>query len=142
MYEGGLSGSPFCFIIRIKQDSLMKYAYLFVFCAMSVTLVAQQDSVIPFEDAYKRTYVNTRTDGSRPVIDGRLDDDFWQTQGIWTERFVQVSPFERQPSESPTRAKLLYDDKYIYVGIWCKDNHPEKTIRFIGNRDDNNVGDL
>ncbi|MDR1779855.1 MAG: hypothetical protein LBR50_03880, partial [Tannerella sp.] len=120
----------------------MKYIVFILTCFASTALFAQQDTVIPFDKAYKRLYTITRTDGSRPVIDGRLDDDFWQTQGIWTERFVQVSPFERQPSESPTRAKLLYDDKYIYVGIWCKDNHPEKTIRFIGNRDDNNVGDL
>jgi hypothetical protein len=76
------------------------------------------------------------------VIDGRLDEDFWTKQGEWTLDFVQVTPYERMPSSSPTRAKVMYDDKYIYVGVYCKDNEPEKTIRFIGNRDENNLGDL
>ncbi|MDR1813361.1 MAG: carbohydrate binding family 9 domain-containing protein, partial [Tannerella sp.] len=62
--------------------------------------------------------------------------------GNITLDFVQVTPFERRTSSSPTRAKLLYDEKYIYVGVWCRDSHPDKTIRFIGNRDDNSVGDL
>ncbi|MGM9760524.1 MAG: DNA mismatch repair protein MutS [Parabacteroides sp.] len=45
-------------------------------------------------------------------------------------------------SPSPTYAKLFYDDRYIYVGIYCKDAVPELMNRFIGNRDDNSLGDL
>ena len=78
----------------------------------------------------------------RPVIDGRLDDEFWQTQGEWSDAFVQVNPHERYPTTSPTRMKVLYDDKYIYVGVYCKESEPGRIIRFIGNRDDNNLGDL
>jgi hypothetical protein len=96
---------------------------------------------IPFEQAYKRAYTITKTTLT-PVIDGRLDEDFWTKQGNWTLDFVQVTPYERVPSSSPTRAKLMFDGKYIYVGVYCKDNAPEKTIRFIGNRDENNLGDL
>jgi hypothetical protein len=97
---------------------------------------------LPFEDAYKRTYNITRTDGSTPVIDGRLDEPFWQNQGEMTLPFVQVLPYERMPTPNTTRAKLLYDDKYIYVAVWCKDIRPDEINRFIGNRDENNVGDL
>lgn len=38
--------------------------------------------------------------------------------------------------------KLFYDDKYIYIGVYCKDAVPDKMNRFIGNRDDNSLGDL
>ncbi len=103
---------------------------------------AQEDSIIPFDKAYKRVYNITKVIGEKPVIDGRLDEPFWNTQGNWSVPFVQVSPYERQITDSPTRAKLFYDDKYIYVGVYCKDSHPEKMIRFIGNRDENNMGDL
>ncbi|MDR2119945.1 MAG: carbohydrate binding family 9 domain-containing protein [Tannerella sp.] len=120
----------------------MKFVSSLVFCAICVSVFAQQDTVIPFEKAYKRVYRITKTDGSRPVIDGRIDDEFWKRHGVWTETFVQVTPRERHPSSSPTKAKLAFDDKYIYVAIYCKDDRPEKTIRFIGNRDDNTVGDL
>jgi hypothetical protein len=101
-----------------------------------------QDTVIPFEKAYKRTYFISKASHGAPLLDGRLDEDFWTGQGEWTDTFVQVSPYERQPSGSPTRAKLFYDDQYIYVGVYCKDAEPGKIIRFIGNRDDNATGDL
>ncbi|MCC8144000.1 MAG: carbohydrate binding family 9 domain-containing protein [Tannerellaceae bacterium] len=102
----------------------------------------QQGLIVPFEKAYKRKYTITKVSGIRPVMDGRLDEDFWTENGEWSEDFVQVTPFERHPSESPTRAKLLYDDKYIYIGVWCKDVVPDRINQFIGNRDDNSMGDL
>ena len=97
---------------------------------------------IPFEDAYKRTYHISKTDGTAPTLDGRLDEAFWQTQGEWSVPFVQVLPYERMPTPNTTRAKLLYDDRYIYIAVWCRDVRPDEINRFIGNRDDNNVGDL
>ncbi|MDR1500390.1 MAG: carbohydrate binding family 9 domain-containing protein [Tannerellaceae bacterium] len=100
-----------------------------------------QDEVIDFEDAYKRTYVISRA-LSAPVMDGSLDEPFWNEGGKWTDFFVQVTPFERVKTASYTRAKLFYDDSYIYVGVYCRDEHPDKIIRFIGNRDENNTGDL
>ena len=102
---------------------------------------AQHDSVIPLNKAYKRIYNITKTT-TRPIIDGLLNEDLWTKQGEWSEQFVQVTPYERLISPSPTRAKLFYDDKYIYIGIICEDAHPEKMNRFIGNRDDNSIGDL
>ncbi|MDR2148413.1 MAG: carbohydrate binding family 9 domain-containing protein [Tannerella sp.] len=77
-----------------------------------------------------------------PVVDGRLDEDLWTGRGEWSEQFVQVVPYERNITASPTRVKLFYDRKYIYVGIYCRDAVPEKMNRFIGNRDDNSIGDL
>ena len=122
----------------------MKYWCLLVMIALFATIGhAQTDSITPFDKAYKRVYHVTRvTDGSKPVIDGRLDDDFWTQHGEWTERFNQVTPYERVLSTSPTKAKVLYDNKYIYVGVYCKDAVPEKMNRFVGNRDENGVGDL
>jgi hypothetical protein len=121
---------------------MKKQMLLFFLSASYVLSFAQQDSVVPFDKAYKRRYQVTKVSGMRPVIDGRLDDEFWQTQGEWSEAFVQVIPSERFPTTSPTRMKVLYDDKYIYVGVYCKESEPEKIIRFIGDRDDNSLGDL
>jgi len=106
--------------------------------------LSAQETAIPFDKAYKRIYHITKLeDGvTRPVIDGKLDEPVWEEQGEWTEDFVQVTPFERMHSNSPTKAKLFFDDKHIYVGMICKDAFPEKLIRFIGNRDDNSIGDL
>jgi hypothetical protein len=118
------------------------FCYAALFLLAGVCCYGQQDAVIPFEKAYKRTYPISKTLQAPPLMDGRLDDSFWTEQGEWTDPFVQVTPYERVPSPSPTRAKLLYDDRYIYVAVYCKDIRPEQIIRFIGNRDDNNTGDL
>ena len=121
----------------------MRYFFLLNLLIYCVVASAKNDSIIPFSEAYKRTYTITRVaDDTRPVMDGRLDEDFWTNQGEWSAPFVQVTPYERVPSASPTKVKLLYDNKYIYIGVYCKDAVPEKMIRFVGNRDDNSIGDL
>ncbi|WP_106829966.1 DUF5916 domain-containing protein [Parabacteroides pacaensis] len=120
----------------------MKYLSACMCLLLSMLCNAQQDSIVPFEKAYKRVYNITKVTGMKPVMDGKLDEDFWNRQGEWSDRFVQIIPYERVISPSPTRVKLFYDDKYIYIGVYCKDEHPEKMNRFIGNRDDNSLGDL
>lgn len=121
----------------------MKYSILYVSLFLSNLFChAQQDSIVPFEHAYKRIYSITKASGTKPVIDGRLNEDFWTKRGEWSDRFVQIIPYERAISPSPTRVKLFYDDKYLYVGVYCKDAVPERMNRFIGNRDDNSLGDL
>ena len=92
----------------------MKYYSIIALLLYHICIYAQEEAAIPFEDAYKRIYNITRISGDRPVIDGKLDEPVWQEQGEWTEYFVQVSPFERVPSNSPTKAKLFYDEKYIH----------------------------
>lgn len=122
----------------MKHDPILIFLFLFI----GLVCRAQQDSIVPFEKAYKRIYNVTKVTGGKPQIDGRLDEDFWTKQGEWSDRFVQIIPFERVVSGSPTRVKLFYDDKYIYIGVYCKDARPDKMNRFIGNRDDNGIGDL
>ncbi len=114
------------------------FLVFFILC----TRAFSQESVVPLDKAYKRVYQATKISGNQPEIDGNLDDSVWQEQGEWTDTFVQVAPYERVPSASPTKAKVFYDDKYIYIGIIAKDAHPETINRFIGNRDDNSIGDL
>ena len=120
----------------------MRRLIFFFLCFTCTFIYAQQDSVVPFEDAYKRVYHTVKVEGERPVIDGKLDDSFWQNNGEWSEHFVQTVPVERIVTPYTTYMKVLYDDKYIYVGVVCKDIFPEKINRFIGDRDDNSIGDL
>lgn len=122
----------------------MKYLNFFIALILGSNVLcnAQQDSIIPFEKAYKRTYNILKVSGIKPVIDGRLNDEFWSKQSEWSDKFIQIIPYERAVSPSTTKVKLLYDDKYIYIGVYCKDIKPEKMNRFIGNRDDNSLGDL
>ena len=87
----------------------MKYrlsfvAFLLFTCAFCK---AQQDSIVPFDKAYKRVYNITKVTGAKPVMDGRLDEDFWMKQGEWSDRFVQIIPYERKIPASPTRVSFM-----------------------------------
>ena len=56
---------------------------------------------------------------SGPVIDGVLDDEIWKSAPL-AEGFV-----DRQtgvPAPDPTEARVMYDEKYIYVGFICRDS--------------------
>jgi hypothetical protein len=116
-------------------------SYIFLFTLYISLQASAQQEIIPFDKAYKRTYDIRKSTAAPPSIDGRMDEAFWE-QTPWSEPFVQVMPDERVPSPSVTRMKLLYDNTYIYAGIYCKDAEPEKMNRFINNRDANSIGDL
>lgn len=122
----------------------MKYV-LSLLLIINISFAYCQDErkpVVSFEDAYKRDYQATKISDHQPKIDGKLDEDLWQNKGVWSEKFSQVIPFERAYTGSWTKMKIFYDDKNIYVGVYCKDIHPETMNAFIGNRDDNSNGDL
>lgn len=122
----------------------MKYCSILLFLFFYTICRGQEErkEVVSFEDAYKRVYNVTRLAGEQPQIDGKLDEDIWQNNGEWSEKFSQVIPFERVHTASWTRMKIFYDDENIYIGVYCKDEHPEGMNAFIGNRDDNSNGDL
>lgn len=132
----------------MKNNSWMKkalysFSLSFLFCIHLCYAQEQREIVVSFEDAYKRTYKASRIEeNERPAIDGKLDDTIWIDRGEWSAKFSQVIPFERVKTRSTTRLKLFYDSQNIYVGVYCKDEHPEQMNAFIGNRDDNSNGDL
>ena len=102
-----------------------------------------QDTAVylPLEVVYKRSYDATRVTGARPAIDGRLDEPFWNDNGEWSALFVQTEPRERSLPRQATRMKLLYDDRNIYVGVICEELNVGDINRFLGNRDEYNMGD-
>ena len=70
-----------------------KRYWLGMMLCWSFLLWAQQpDLILPFEQAYKRTYPIERVSDAKLTMDGRLDEPLWMHQGTWTDWFVQVSP--------------------------------------------------
>jgi hypothetical protein len=109
----------------------------------SFTLHSQEsDNLIPFDQAYKRTYHTIKLQGNPPLIDGKLEDPCWTLEGDWSLDFIQNTPVERGKPTYPTKIKILFDDKSIYFALRAWDPEPDKINRFVGNRDDNSVGDL
>lgn len=99
---------------------------------MSYTL--SDDSLINELASRNRIYFASRITVA-PKIDGRLTDFCWQEIGEWQDNFIQQTPHQAKAPSQKTEIKVLYDNKFIYVGIICHDTEPEKMNPILGRRD-------
>ncbi len=58
-----------------------------------------------------------------PDIDGRLDDQVWQTAARLTD-FVQYQPIDGAPPSEPTEVYVAYDADHIYFGFYAHYSDP------------------
>jgi hypothetical protein len=75
----------------------------------------------------------TRT-AAAPLIDGILDEGVWE-QAAPISDFVQSEPTEGLPASELTEVRLLYDDRAIYVGVFCYDSDPSRIVTTDARRD-------
>lgn len=69
-----------------------------------------------------------------PRLDGRLEDPVWELAEPFAA-FVQNFPDEGALPSEVTVVRVLHDDRYLYVGVLCRDAHPERVLRPLGRRD-------
>ena len=69
-------------------------------------------------------YVCRRAAG-RITIDGRLDEPSWQ-KAEKSPRFVDMASGE--PAFYDTRAAAIWDDEYLYVGLWVEEPYVEAHL--------------
>ena len=60
-----------------------------------------------------------------PVIDGKLDEPFWQNAIPFTD-FRMVEPTPGVTPSEKTEIKVIYNQNGIYLGIKCYDSEPRK----------------
>ncbi len=61
-------------------------------------------------------------------LDGKLSEADWKLAKPITN-FVQVEPYQGEPSNFNTVVKILFDKKNLYIGAFCKDTAGKKGIR-------------
>jgi hypothetical protein len=65
---------------------------------------------------------------SSPVqVDGRLDDAAWR-RASWTADFVDIEGSAKPRPRLRTRAKMLWDDNYLYVAAELEEPHVWGTL--------------
>lgn len=69
-----------------------------------------------------------------PVLDGRDNDPVWR-DAIRIEEFRQVEPTENGEPAFPTSARVVYDEKFLYVFVRAHDPHPDSIVRRLSRRD-------
>jgi transglutaminase-like putative cysteine protease len=61
------------------------------------------------------------------VIDGKLDDPAWAA-APWTDEFVDIQGAARPQPRFRTRAKMLWDDEYLYIAAELEEPHVWATL--------------
>lgn len=78
--------------------------------------------------------------GEEVVLDGRLDELIWQSAPIATG-FTQRFPVDGGQPSQRTEARILYTDKYIYVGMMAFETDIDSTTSPLFRRDGNFTSD-
>ena len=87
------------------------------------------------EKITKKIYVtNFIGDESPPSIDGLLDDSVWSVVD-WAGDYIENQPDENTPPTHQTKFKIIYDSKYLYIGVRCFDTEPDKIVKRLSRRD-------
>ena len=72
-------------------------------------------------------YVCRRAGG--PInVDGRLDEAAW-TNADWTEVFGDIEGASKPAPRFRTRAQILWDDRYFYIGAYLEEPHVWATLK-------------
>jgi len=119
----------------------MKRYFLVALLAVSTSLAAQEgDGNFPPPDNQPEIRA---TRASTPIrIDGKLDETAWQ-QAIPVTDFFRMEPRQGGEYQYSTEVRILFDDKFLYVGAFCQDSLGRKGIRvqdlrrdFVWNQND------
>ncbi len=88
--------------------------------------IPRQELRVPKVKLEPHTYVVYRT-GVPLKIDGRLSELPWKA-APWTQDFVNISGNPSKPPRQHTRVKLLWNGKYLYVGIQVREKNVWATL--------------
>lgn len=109
-------------------------------CTMSLVgllagAAAAQQPAPPSEPLYKPLPPMTWTPkhytclkAAKPIeIDGRLDEGDW-VKAPWTDDFIDIEGPDKTTPRYRTRAKLLWDDNYLYIAAQMEEPNVKATL--------------
>ncbi|MDI5948956.1 DUF5916 domain-containing protein [Flavobacterium yafengii] len=91
----------------------------------------------------QKKVLQTKFISEKIEIDGKLDENTWQTASIASD-FIMFDPDNGKaiPENKKTEVKVLYDNDAIYIGAIMYDENPGKILREITQRDNFGTSDL
>ena len=95
--------------------SSSRYILIFILCTFLQYNVSSQSIPFPL------TYLCKETK-SVLSIDGKLDEVDWE-KAPWTSLFVDIEGSKKPKPRYETKAKLLYNNEFLYVGITMEEPH-------------------
>ncbi len=93
---------------------------------ISFTSVGQSAENFP-PPAVPPTVKATKAKG-KITVDGKLDEPDWQEKAT-INHFFRTEPRQGGEYKYPTSVKILYDDKYLFFGVFAQDSLGKKGVR-------------
>ena len=75
-----------------------------------------------------------RITGNSPQIDGRLNEEVWALADA-IDDLVQVEPDNMASPTERTVVQVAYDDRYLYVAVYCYMRDPSQITTVLSRRD-------
>jgi len=97
---------------------------------------AQDSTKVVKKRSYKAQLLGV---GQTLTIDGVLSEEGWEN-AEWTTDFTEFEPDNATPPSQNTKFQIVYDNKFLYIGVRCFDSEPEKIEKRLARRD-NFAGD-
>lgn len=102
---------------------IKKLPFLLLFIS-SYTFAQDADFFKP--DSIKRQ-LKARKITTQVTIDGKLDEPEWKLASS-SGPFIQIEPYQGKLAAYPTTVKVLYNKKYLYIGVIAHDPLGKKAI--------------
>ncbi|APU10545.1 hydrolase [Cellulophaga lytica] len=111
---------------------MLKFSLISALVFLTTALFSQESANIQVP---KRVYTTNSVENKKsPVIDGYLTDAAWNNVE-WQGDFVEWRPDENTSPTQPTKFKIVYDDKFLYVAFKCYDSDLDKIEKRLSRRD-------
>lgn len=86
-------------------------------------------------DPIKRQYFTQKITSGVLDFDGKLDEAAWQKSPPGDD-FIEYQPDDGTPPSHPSEFRILYDDKFLYIGYRAFDSSPDSLVERMGRRDE------
>ena len=110
---------------------LFRQSIIFIVALFSFTIFAQENT----SEVVKKSYATKALPSQDAItMDGLLNDEGW---GIvdWTGDYIENEPDENTPPSEQTKFKIIYDKKFLYIGVRCFDSAPDSIVKRLSRRD-------
>jgi len=103
----------------------MKLSFFLFF--ISLVVVAQKPATV-FSPIEERKKIEAGEIKNNLKIDGKLDEGEWKNQKA-TNNFIQVEPNQGEKANFDSWVKMLYNRRFLYIGVFNKDTLGRKGLR-------------
>ena len=100
---------------------------ILLFMACLVGAVHAQQAADSVGLAYGRKVLRAVRTADSIRLDGELSERAWGSAEPARD-FVQAEPYEGSPATEATEVRILYNDEFLFIGVYCRDTEPDRIL--------------